>query len=244
MRRGVRQLTAACGPPGAALSSPLTELTAVHPYDEPLHALLIEANEAADRYGVVDVRAFALLLRARIALDRGELARARVLCDETRAAVGQSTPPPRVEALAGVLDAHLTAAEFRPESGLPMLADTLRQAVADHCAEAVTTAIVDSAAFLLAEIGDFARAARLLAAADGLRGPHPRPAPQRAWAERAEAAAREALGPRPVPGRLRGAALRGRARRGLATDGGGRPARTRGSVRAPAPPRPRAATSS
>ncbi|MER6788180.1 BTAD domain-containing putative transcriptional regulator [Streptomyces sp. NPDC000658] len=157
-------------------------------------AALDEANDAADRYGVADVRAFALLLRVHIALDRGELALARALCDETRVAIGQGTPPPQVAALVGVLDAHLTAAETRPERGLPMLADTLGQAVADQCAEAVTSSIVDSAALLLVEIGDFPRAARLLAAADGLRGPHPRPAPQRGWAERAEAAAREALG--------------------------------------------------
>ncbi len=157
-------------------------------------AALDEANDAADRYGVTDVRAFALLLRARIALDRGELARARVLCDETRVAIGQGSPPPQVAALVGVLDANLTAAESRPERGLSMLAETLGQAVADQCAEAVTSAIVDGAAVLLVEIGDFPRVARLLAAADGLRGPHPRPAPERALAERAEAVARESLG--------------------------------------------------
>ncbi|MCQ9136511.1 ATP-binding protein, partial [Streptomyces hilarionis] len=159
-------------------------------------AALDEANDAADRYGVADVRAFALLLRVHIALDRGELARARTLCDETWAAIGQGTPPPQLTALVGVLDAHITAAETRPERGLAMLADTLGQAVADQCAEAVTSSIVDSAALLLVEIGDAARAARLLAAADGLRGPHPRPAPQRGWAERAGAAARAALGER------------------------------------------------
>ncbi|MEU0118485.1 hypothetical protein ABZ137_33545 [Streptomyces bobili] len=61
-------------------------------------------------------------------------------------------------------------------------------------AEAVLSAVFDGAANALTRLGDFPRATRLLAVADALYGPHPRPAPQRALAERAEAAAREALG--------------------------------------------------
>ncbi|MFH9858536.1 hypothetical protein [Streptomyces sp. NPDC017202] len=67
----------------------------------------------------------------------------------------------------------------------------LSHALADHCAEAVTSAIVDGAATLPARLGDLPRSARLLAAADTPYDPHPRPAPQHALAE---AAAREALG--------------------------------------------------
>jgi hypothetical protein len=184
---------------------------------------------------VADVRAFALLLRTHIALDHGETDRARALCDETRAAIGQGTPPPQFVAFLAVLEANLTAAESGPEHGLPMLADTLSQAMADQCAEAVTSAIVDSAALLLVEIGDVTRAARLLAVADGLRGPHPRPAPQRSWAERAEAAARAALGAE------RYAAERARVPRLTVADA---LHELTEAVRAhPAPLRPRAATS-
>ncbi|MCQ9181929.1 winged helix-turn-helix domain-containing protein [Streptomyces sp. IBSBF 2953] len=198
-------------------------------------AALDEADDAADRYGVADVRAFVLLLRVHIALDRGEHLLARALCDEARVAIGQGTPPPQVAAFVGVLDAHITAVETGPERGLPMLAETLGQAVADQCAEAVTSSIVDSAALLLAEIGDFTRAARLLAAADGLRGPDPRPAPQRGWAERAETAAREALGEQ------RYAAERARVSHPTVTDA---LHELTEAVRVhPAPPRPRAATS-
>ncbi|MFH0180474.1 BTAD domain-containing putative transcriptional regulator [Streptomyces cacaoi] len=155
---------------------------------------LDEANSAADRYGVPDVRAFVLLLRSYIALHEGEVAHARVLCDKVRVAAGTGTPPPQFVAALNMLDADLTAAESGPEHGLPMLADTLRQAVADQCAEAVTSSILDSAADLLTRLGDHPRATRLLAAADALLGPHPRPAPQHARAELAEAAARDALG--------------------------------------------------
>ncbi|AVV41871.1 AfsR family transcriptional regulator [Streptomyces sp. P3] len=158
-------------------------------------ATLDEASSAADRYGVPDVRAFVLLLRSHIALYVEEdAARARVLCDRGRAAAGAGTPPPQFAAALSMLDADLTAVEAGPRHALPMLADTLRQAMADQCAEAVTSSIVDDAADLLARLGDFARAARLLAAADRLRGPHPRPTPQDTCAERTEAAIREALG--------------------------------------------------
>ncbi|MFD9323571.1 BTAD domain-containing putative transcriptional regulator [Streptomyces sp. NPDC060053] len=157
-------------------------------------AALDEANSAADRYGVPDVRAFVLLLRSHIALIEGEVAHARVLCDEVRVAAGTGTPPPQFVAALNMLDADLTAAESGPAHGLPMLADTLRQAVADQCAEAVTSSILDGAADLLTRLGDHPRATRLLAAADTLRGPHPRPAPQHARAALDETAARDALG--------------------------------------------------
>ncbi|MGW1273272.1 BTAD domain-containing putative transcriptional regulator, partial [Streptomyces sp. NPDC002491] len=158
-------------------------------------ATLDEANSAADRYGVPDVRAFVLLLRAHIALYvEGDAAHARVLLTEGRAAAGAGTPPPQFAAALNMLVAELTAVESGPRYALPMLADTLRQAMADQCAETVTASIVDDAAVLLVRLGDFPRAVRLLAAADGLRDPHPRPTPQDARVERAEAAIREALG--------------------------------------------------
>ncbi|MDX2681056.1 BTAD domain-containing putative transcriptional regulator [Streptomyces sp. NY05-11A] len=171
-------------------------------------AALDEADNAADRHGVPDVRAFVLLLRAHIALYEAQAAHARELCDRARTAAGEGTPPPQFAAALGLLDADLTAAESGPEHGLQMLADTLRRAVADECAETVTSSILDGAADVLAHLGDFPRAARLLATADALRGPHPRPAPDHARAERAEAAIREALGAeRYAAERIRGTSM-------------------------------------
>jgi tetratricopeptide (TPR) repeat protein len=171
-------------------------------------AALDEASAAADRYGVADAQAFVLLLRGFIALHEGDAARARELCEATRAAIAQGTPPPQFTAALSMFEADLTAAERGPEHGLPMLADTLRQAVTDQCAEAITSSIVDGAANLLGRLGDFPRAARLLAAADELRGPHPRPAPQHTDAERTDAAARACLGPeRHEAERSRGSSL-------------------------------------
>ncbi|MGW7126745.1 AfsR/SARP family transcriptional regulator [Streptomyces bobili] len=155
---------------------------------------LDEADTAAERYGVADARAFVFLLRAQIAVDEGDTAHARALCDAIRVLAAAGTPPPQFIAALGMLEAEVAAAEAGPEPALALLAGTLRQALADHCAEAVLSAVVDGAANLLTRLGDYPRATRLLGVADVLYGPHPRPAPQRALAERAEAAAREALG--------------------------------------------------
>ncbi|WP_037680952.1 BTAD domain-containing putative transcriptional regulator [Streptomyces griseus] len=170
-------------------------------------ATLDEADAAADRYGVIDSRAFALLLRSHMALEGKDTALARELCDAAHAMAAAGTPPPQFIAVLGLLEANVTAAERGPEHGLPLLADVLRQAVTDRCAEAITSAVVDSAAYLLTRLGDFPRAVRLLGAGDRLRG-HPRPTPEREETERAVAAARAALGAERVAAEsTRGAAL-------------------------------------
>ncbi|MFI7499645.1 BTAD domain-containing putative transcriptional regulator [Streptomyces sp. NPDC049687] len=152
------------------------------------------ATAAADRHGVVDARAFVTLLRAHIALGEGDTAHARELCDATIRVTRRGTPPPQFLAALNMLDAGVTALESGPERALPMFAETLRRALADQCAEAVVSAVVEGAVEQLARLGDFPRAARLLAAADRVRGPHARAALQHSCAEETEAAARRALG--------------------------------------------------
>ncbi|MDV9178959.1 AfsR/SARP family transcriptional regulator, partial [Streptomyces sp. W16] len=78
--------------------------------------------------------------------------------------------------------------------GLFAMAAALRQAVELRCAEAVTASLVDMAATLLAELGQLPCAVRLFAAADRLRGGHPRPMPERGRTERIQETARAALG--------------------------------------------------
>ncbi|MET7853701.1 BTAD domain-containing putative transcriptional regulator [Streptomyces avermitilis] len=158
-------------------------------------AALEEASDAADRYGVTDSRAYVRLLRAQIALDAGETARARVWWEEARAETLRGTPPPHFVAALDGMDALVTLAESGPERGLPRAADALRQAVRSRCAEPVTAGLVDIAANVLAQLGDHPRTVRLLAAAYHWRGGHPSPVPERAEADRAESAARQALGP-------------------------------------------------
>ncbi|MEU4985891.1 BTAD domain-containing putative transcriptional regulator [Streptomyces sp. NPDC021969] len=157
--------------------------------------VLDEAGAAADRYGVVDSKAFVLMLRAGLAVVDEEFARARVLWEAAREECLRGTPPPQFLAMLGLVDALVTAGESGPGAALPLLADALRAAVEERCAELVLATLVDSAAGLLSDIGDQARAVRLLGAAGHWRGDRPRPVPDRAHAERAEAAARGVLGP-------------------------------------------------
>ncbi|WP_340377875.1 BTAD domain-containing putative transcriptional regulator [Streptomyces sp. SS7] len=157
-------------------------------------AVLDEAAAAADRQGVADAQAFVILLRACIALEEGDVVRARELCDVTLVTVRQGTPPPQFTAALTLLDAELTGLESGPEHALPMLAEGLRRAVADECSEAIVAAVVDGAADQLARLGDFPRTVALLAAADRLRGPLPRVALRWERVDEAQARARLALG--------------------------------------------------
>ncbi|MEU0743863.1 BTAD domain-containing putative transcriptional regulator [Streptomyces sp. NPDC006134] len=155
---------------------------------------LDEADAAADRYGVADAKTFVLLLRAQLALDGQDTARARRLYEEARVQAERGTPPPQFLVMTELVDVLVTAGESGPGPALVKLARTLSTAVEKRCADTVTAALVDTAAGLLADLGDFPGAARLLGAGDRWRGGHPRPLPERTQAGRAEAAARAALG--------------------------------------------------
>ncbi|WP_053710692.1 AfsR/SARP family transcriptional regulator [Streptomyces sp. NRRL B-3648] len=171
-------------------------------------AALTEAGTAADRYAVPEARAFVLLLRAHIALHDGEPARARELYEAVRAVVRDGTPPPQFTASQRVVEALLAADEAGPARGLPVLADALRQAVADRCAESITAGLVDVAAGLRARLGDLPGALRLFAAADHWRDGLSRPEPERSQAARVHAGAHAALTPeRYAAERARGASL-------------------------------------
>jgi predicted ATPase/DNA-binding SARP family transcriptional activator len=156
---------------------------------------LDEAGAAGDRYSVTETRAFVLLMRAQIALDEKDVAGARELVETVRAEIGRTAPPPQFQVMLDSLEAMVTVAESGPEEGLPKLVRTVREALEKRCADAVVAALVDCAAALLGDLGDLPRAARLLAAAECWRGGDPRPSPEGARAERAEAVVRAGLGP-------------------------------------------------
>ncbi|MFG3079138.1 BTAD domain-containing putative transcriptional regulator [Streptomyces sp. NPDC048225] len=156
--------------------------------------VLDEAGAAADRYGVVDSKAFVLMLRAGLAVVEEDFTRARVLWEGARDECLRGTPPPQFLAMLGLVEALVTAGESGPRDALPLLTGTIRTAIEERCADLVLATLVDSAAGLLSDLGDHARAVRLLGAAGHWRGDRPRPMPDRAHAERAETAARDALG--------------------------------------------------
>ncbi|WP_189296966.1 AfsR/SARP family transcriptional regulator [Streptomyces cinerochromogenes] len=156
-------------------------------------AALDEAGAAADRYALPESRAFVLLMRAHIALHDGQPVLARELYDATCALIGDGAPPPQFVADLRKTEALLVAAESGAAQGLPILADALRRAVADRCAESITAGLVDVAAGLLARLGDLPGALRLFAAADHWRDGRGRPEPERSEAARVRAGARAAL---------------------------------------------------
>ncbi|MEU9054601.1 BTAD domain-containing putative transcriptional regulator [Streptomyces sp. NPDC048384] len=156
--------------------------------------LLDEASAVADRYGVADSRAFVLLMRAQIALDDEDTARAREMCEAARVQTERATPPPQFVVGLNAVDAMTVTAESGPEHGLPRLVDALRLAVEKRCANQITETLTDAAADLLTRLGDHPRAVRLLAASEHWRRGNPRLMPERAHAERAETTARTALG--------------------------------------------------
>ncbi|MER5184380.1 BTAD domain-containing putative transcriptional regulator [Streptomyces sp. NPDC002896] len=157
---------------------------------------LDEANAEADRHGVTDSRAFVRLLTAMMALDEGDVVRARALCDAAREDAARGTPPPQFNAGMDAVDVRIVAVESGPGQALARMPGILREAVESKCAEVVTAALVDTAATLLARLGDHVRATRLLAAGAHWRGGHPRPEPDRSEAEAVAADALAALGRR------------------------------------------------
>ncbi|MER7569135.1 BTAD domain-containing putative transcriptional regulator [Streptomyces sp. NPDC097941] len=156
---------------------------------------LDEASAAGDLYGVPETRAFVRMMRAHIALEDKDTARARELVDAVREQVGQSASPPQFAVMVKSIAAMVTAAESGPAHGLPLVADTVREAIEKRCSDMVVATLVDGAAVLLCDLGDLSRAVRLIAAAERWRGGYPRPHPECVEVERAQADARTGLGP-------------------------------------------------
>ncbi|MCK8434006.1 AfsR/SARP family transcriptional regulator [Streptomyces sp. D2-8] len=190
-------------------------------------ALLDDATVAADRYGVRDSKAYILLMRTQMAFEEGRTGQARAWCEEARANAASGTPPPQFMVMQLLLDAVITARESGPRSALRKLTGALREAVDKRCSDVVRATVVDGAAGLLADLGDFPRAARLLGTGDHWRSGRPRSVPERALVERTEGAVRAALGSaRSEAERVRGTALTAddtlreldEARRAYATD--------------------------
>ncbi|MEV0526590.1 BTAD domain-containing putative transcriptional regulator [Streptomyces sp. NPDC050439] len=157
--------------------------------------ILDEAGIEADRYGVVDSRAFMRLLQSLMALDDADVPRARALFEASRDEAARGTPPPQFGAALKGVETRIVAAESGPEQALPLLAEGLREALDHRCAEVVVAGLVDGGATLVSRLGDHPRAARLLAFGTRLRGGHPRPMPERAEADETRAAALSAIGP-------------------------------------------------
>ncbi|MBT2408430.1 MULTISPECIES: neutral zinc metallopeptidase [unclassified Streptomyces] len=143
--------------------------------------LLAEADLESERYGgVYDVRAYARLLGAMLALQRGDADQARAECERARAEGAKMTVPPQFTAGLDGVEAVLTARENGPAAGLAKIGPALATAVAAQCAERVLAGLADTAAVLLADADRPAEAVRALAAATAWRTGHPRSVPEEA----------------------------------------------------------------
>ncbi|MFF1914441.1 ATP-binding protein [Streptomyces sp. NPDC058239] len=160
---------------------------------------LAESETEAERYQVHDARAYAHFLRATLALDRGEIAKARRLVTEAQASAGSGSPPSHftavVEGLAARIAVHEPGPEGGPVAGVRGLTLALRVARDAQCAELVTGHLADGVASVLPRVGRYGAAVRILAAADGWRLSGSRTEAQQAEADEVERQAREELGP-------------------------------------------------
>ena len=157
--------------------------------------LLAEADREADRYGVVDVRAYIQLLGALIALQRGDCTEARARSAMAREAADRTTVPAQFTAGLAFVEALLAGREHGPAEGLAVAGPALAEAVAAHCAERVLAVLAEAAAVLLADADRPADAVRVLAAATAWRAGHPRSVPEPAVIAGLPERTRAALGP-------------------------------------------------
>ncbi|MFD9575924.1 transcriptional regulator, partial [Streptomyces sp. NPDC059982] len=157
--------------------------------------LLAEAEQEAERQGgVYDVAAFARLLAATFALQRGDTARARAAWRAAHTAAADLTGPPQFAAGLDGVEAVLLAREQGPRAGLAKAAQGLATAVAARCAERVLAALAETGALLLADADRPADSVRVLAAATAWRAGHPRSVPEEAALEGLPARNRARLG--------------------------------------------------
>ncbi|WP_405999933.1 BTAD domain-containing putative transcriptional regulator [Streptomyces sp. NBC_00829] len=154
-----------------------------------------EASQEAERYNVADARSYVAVMRAVIALYRGEHAEARRMIDKARAHSEHGSPPVHFEVVMDGLDARLAAYEpDGPRVAVRGLAAALRRAWDARCAEFITAHLADSAAVVLPLLGQLSSSVRLMAAADSWRVGSPRSVPERLAAEGVLARAYEELG--------------------------------------------------
>ncbi|ADI08898.1 AfsR-like regulatory protein [Streptomyces bingchenggensis BCW-1] len=156
--------------------------------------LLDQSDEEAAHRGSRDVQSFNRLLRSLIELHRGDLARARTLCDEARRIGEQATPPPQFWILLDGMDARITADEGDAPGALRKVRDNLGRGVETGCAELLLAQQAETAAHALVGCDEERLAARLLGAADAWRGELHRTPLLLREAEKTEAAAQRALG--------------------------------------------------
>ncbi|WP_430393155.1 AfsR/SARP family transcriptional regulator [Actinacidiphila reveromycinica] len=191
---------------GAFLLGRMAELAHRCGDDEDARRLLDDAEEEAERYAVMDARTYIRYLRSLILLRQGAVREARELYGTAVGRIADGTPPPMFHVLLRGLSAGLTAAEGDLPGALVEAAEAVRMAEEENCTEAVVGAQFDTAAQILAELGDAPAALRMAGASDAVRGALPRTLPEQAGDDAVTARAAALLAPEEaVRQRARGA---------------------------------------
>ncbi|MEU4126631.1 hypothetical protein [Streptomyces virginiae] len=142
-----------------------------------------------------DVSAYARLLAAMLALQRGDAVRARAECELARVQTERITVPAQLTAGLDTVDAVLTARERGPEAALGLIGPALSTAVTARCAERVLAGMAEAAARFLADAERPAEAVRAFAAATAWRAGRPRSAPEATVVDGLAERTRALLGP-------------------------------------------------
>ncbi|MFE6227622.1 ATP-binding protein [Streptomyces sp. NPDC057854] len=155
---------------------------------------LDEAARESDRLRLRDALAFVDVMRAVLALDRNDPARARAWIGSAGAHIRAGSPPPHfVLAIEGFV-ARIEAQEGAGPAAVASAAAALRAALDGRCADVIVIGLAEGLAFALDRAGDADRCARVAAAVGGWRRDIPRSVPERREAEALAAACAEALG--------------------------------------------------
>ncbi|MFE5795638.1 BTAD domain-containing putative transcriptional regulator [Streptomyces sp. NPDC056503] len=155
---------------------------------------LEEAARESERLRLQDALAYVDFMRAVLALDRNDPARARAAIASAGAHVrGGSRPPHFVIALDGFV-ARIEAQEGAGAAAVGTAAEALRASLAGHCADIVVIGLAEGLVYALHRAGDAARCARVAAAVDTWRRDVSRSVPELREAETIAAACRAALG--------------------------------------------------
>ncbi|MFJ8979226.1 tetratricopeptide repeat protein [Streptomyces sp. NPDC102282] len=143
---------------------------------------LDEAEAAAERRHMPDAHAYVHDLRAAIALTAGENPRARRYADSARSARPYGSRPPQFAAAVLGLSARISVSEPSggPAEGLRGVVEALALGVEARCVEVFTAHRAEVAAIVLAELGLFGTAARVLGACELWRAGGPRSAVEEA----------------------------------------------------------------
>ncbi|AEW95761.1 MULTISPECIES: BTAD domain-containing putative transcriptional regulator [Streptomycetaceae] len=178
----------------ASLTARMGELSTRQGDDATATELLDRAEQAVERYGIGDSRTYIRCVRSGIALRAGDVAGARALCDLAREDAGRGTPPALLTAVLRGIEAEILVAEERPAEALRAVGEAVRTVAPGHCPDTVLAWLAEGGAGALLALGRPGPAARLLGAADTLRGELPRSVPEERSVARTRRGARAALG--------------------------------------------------